>query len=78
MTGTYISLEWGDYLHLYVRAEDGNEVDFWVLSDVESDPETLKAGQRVEISWENRDVYIEEADETINMDVVTKIRVLSD
>jgi hypothetical protein len=77
-TGTFIGLEWGDYLHLGIRTGAGDEVWFWVRHDVGIDPETLEAGQKVEISWENRDVYIEEADEIINMDVVANIRVLSD
>jgi hypothetical protein len=77
MTGTFVRLEWGDYLHLYICTKDGNEAAFWVLSNVGVDSETLKAGQEIEISWENRNVYIEEADEIINMDVATSIRVLS-
>jgi hypothetical protein len=78
VTGTFIGLEWGDYLHVGVRTADGGEIWFWVLGDCSTDPESLTAGQKIEVSWENRDVYIEEAEETINMDVVTGFRVLSD
>lgn len=53
-TGTVDSVEWGDYLHLNITTDSGNALSFFVLKDVKENPETLKQGQRVTVTYENR------------------------
>ena len=77
-TGKFIGLEYGDYVHLGVLTADGEEVWFWVGSQCPTDPETLLPGQPIEITWENRFVYIDETGEGMSMDLVTSITVLSE
>ena len=77
-TGKFIGLEYGDYVHLGVLTADGEEVWFWVGSQCPTDPENLLPGQSIEITWKNRNVYIDEAGEEMNMALVTGITVLSE
>lgn len=53
-TGTVDSVEWGDYLHLNITTDSGNALSFFVLKEVKENPETLKQGQRVTVTYANR------------------------
>ncbi|OJV63343.1 MAG: hypothetical protein BGO41_11505 [Clostridiales bacterium 38-18] len=53
-TGTVDNVEWGDYLHLNITTDSGNSLSFFVLKEVMENPETLKKGQRVTVTYENR------------------------
>lgn len=78
LTGYFIGTSTGDYLHVGIRTIQGDECWFWVSSVCKTDPETLRRNQKIEIEWENRDVYIDEADEVINLDRITDIRIVSE
>ena len=78
LTGYFIGTSTGDYLHMGIRTLEGVELWFWVSSVCKTDPETLHRNQKIEINWENRDVYIDEADEVINLDRITDIRIISE
>jgi hypothetical protein len=71
----YLGLNWGDYGHIGVRTIEGDEIWFWMMH-TKVDPETLTRYQKIRITWENRDKYIDEAGEVINQDAVVDIKVL--
>ena len=77
LTGYFIGTSTGDYLHVGIRTIQGEERWFWVSSVCKTNPETLHRYQKIEIDWENRDVYIDEANEVINLDRITDIRIVS-
>lgn len=76
MTGYYIDTSEGDYVHVGIRTIEGEEIWFWLGGSCEIDPYTLSRYQKIQVTWENRDTYIEEAEEVINMDVITEIKIL--
>ncbi len=78
LTGYFIGTSEGDYLHVGIRTIQGDERWFWVSGVCKTDPETLRRNQKIEIDWENRDVYIDEAGEVINLDRITGIRIVSE
>lgn len=53
-TGIVDSVEWGDYLHLNITTDSGNALSFFVLKGIKENPETLKQGQRVTVTYANR------------------------
>lgn len=75
ITGYYIGLQTGDYNHPGFRTTEGEEIWFWTASDV-ANYETLSRYQKVEITYENRDKYVDEANSVINMDRITGIKLL--
>ncbi len=77
MTGYFIGTSVGDYLHVGIRTIEGDVFWFWISSACRTNPETLHRNQIIEIDWENIDVYIDEADEVINLDRITDIRIVS-
>ena len=77
LTGYFIGTSEGDYLHVGIRTIQGDERWFWISSACKTDPETLHRNQKIEVDWENRDVYIDEPDEVINLDRITDIKILS-
>lgn len=52
--GTVDGVEWGDYLHLNITTDSGEALSFFVLTEVKENPETLKPGQRVTVTYVNR------------------------
>ncbi len=72
----FMGLQWGDYEHMQVRTIEGDEIWFW-MTQTQIDPETLTKYQKIRITWENRDKYIDEADRVINQDAVIDIKILN-
>ncbi len=75
-TGYFIGTEIGDYVHVGIRTIEGEDLWFWIEGRCETDPDTLSHYQKVRVVWENRDTYIDEAEEVINMDIITEIEIL--
>ena len=71
----FLGLDWGDYEHLQVRTIEGDERWFW-MTQTKVNPETLTRYQKIKITWENRDQYINEAQRVINQDAVIDIKLL--
>lgn len=71
----FLSGDMGDYEWIGVRTIEGKEMWFMV-GDSKIDPETLTRYQKIRITWQNKDVYIEEAEEVINEDIITDIKLL--
>ena len=46
-TGTVDSVGWGDYLHLNITTDSGDDLSFFVLKEVKENPETLERNQSV-------------------------------
>lgn len=78
LTGYFIGTSIGDYVHVGIRTIQGDELWFWISRVCKLDPETLHRNQKIEVDWENRDVYIDEADEVINIDRIIDIRMISE
>ena len=76
LTGYFIGTSEGDYIHVGIRTIEGEELWFWVSVVCMTDPDTLHRNQKIKIDWENRDVYIDEAEEVLNLDLITGIRIL--
>lgn len=75
-TGYFAELQYGDYMHVLIRAEDGEECWFWISSSCDTDFETLTIGQKMEVTWVNIDLYIYEPDKVINLDMITEVTLL--
>jgi hypothetical protein len=75
ITGYYIGSQIGDYFHPGFKTIDGEEHWFWTASDV-ANYESFHRYQKAEITYENRDKYIAEADRVINIDRITGIKLL--
>jgi hypothetical protein len=75
VTGYYIGIQEGDYVHPGFKTIDGEKIWFWTASDV-ANYESFHRYQKAEITYENRDKYIAEADTVINMDRITGIKLL--
>ncbi len=71
----FAGLQWGDYKHMAVRTIEGDDLWFW-MTQTEVAPETLSRYQKISITWENRDKYIDEAGRVINQDAVIDIKIL--
>lgn len=76
LTGTFQGLEWGDYLHITIKGEDGVEYSFFVLKYPGVDPETLDIGQKVKVTWQNSDEFLDPPGETVNVDKVISIELI--
>jgi len=74
--GTFVKIEWGDYLHIYIKGNDGVEHSFFILHNVGMDTETLVAGQKIKITWHNADTYLPEVSQTFNFDEATKVELV--
>lgn len=75
-TGTFLKLEWGDYLHLYITGSDGKEHSYFILKKIAVDPETLVKGQKIKVTWHNADTYLTQISQIENIDEATKIELL--
>ncbi len=78
LTGYFMGTSIGDYVHVGIRTIQGDELWFWISSACKIGPETLHRNQKIEVDWENRDIYIDEADEVINIDRIIDIRMISE
>lgn len=76
LTGTFQGLEWGDYLHITIKSEDGVDYTFFVLKYPGVDPETLAIGQKVKVTWQNSDEFLDPPGETVNVDKVISIELV--
>lgn len=74
-TGYYIGINIGDYAHPGFKTIEGEELWFWTASGV-ANYETLHRYRKAEITYENCDSYIAEADRVINMDRIIDITLL--
>ena len=73
--GTFLYIEWGDYLHLAMKDDEGEVWSFFILKYPGVDPELLKEGQRIKIYWRNVDVFLEAPQETINLNEIVTIEL---
>lgn len=76
LTGTFQGIEWGDYMHISIRGDDGVDYSFFVLHSIGMDPETLAIGQAVKVTWQNSDVFLDPPGETINIDQIIGMELL--
>ncbi|MEI6602994.1 MAG: Ig-like domain-containing protein [Clostridia bacterium] len=76
ITGTFVSIEWGDYLHLNMKDSNGDAKSFFVLKNVGVDPETLKKGQKIKVQWQNVDTFLDAPGAVTNIDEIVKIELL--
>lgn len=77
LTGTFQEAEWGDYLHVSIKGDDNIVHSFFVLKYPGVEVETLLAGQKVKVTWKNSDEYLDPPGETINIDQIINIELLS-
>jgi hypothetical protein len=76
LKGKFQGVEWGDYLHLNVRGNDGKEHSFFVLTNPGLDPESLEVGQKIKVTWQNVNEYLDPPGEKVNIDKVIKLELL--
>ncbi len=76
LTGTYQKAEWGDYLHIYVKGDDGKDYNFFVLKYPGLDVETLKAGQKLKVTWQNVDELLNPPGKIVNFDKAIKVELI--
>lgn len=76
LTGKFESAEWGDYLHINIKSDDGKSYSFFVLRYPGIEVETLAVGQKLKIYWKNSDEYLDPPGETQNIDVAVKIELM--
>lgn len=77
LTGIFEEIEVGDYMHLYMQGDDGLQYDFFILHNVGVAPETLVPGQKITVFWRNVDNYLSEISQTVNMDEITRIELVT-
>lgn len=77
LTGTFVRIEWGDYMHLYMTDDNMVEHTFFIKQYPGLDPESLVAGQKIKVTWMNVDEFISEAGGSFNFDKITKIELVS-
>ena len=76
LTGTFQGYEWGDYLHVSILDDQGTTYDFFVLKYPGVDVETLSVGQKVKVTWQNCDEYLDPPGENVNVDKVLNIELI--
>jgi hypothetical protein len=76
LTGTFQKAEWGDYLHVDIKGDDGVDYSFFVLKYPGIDIETLTAGTKVKVTWQNVNEYLDPPGETVNIDKIIKIELV--
>jgi hypothetical protein len=76
LTGKFQGVEWGDFMHVNIRGEDGVDYSFFVLQSFDIDFETIKTGQAVKASWQNSDVQLGEPYGINNVDQIIDIELL--
>jgi len=74
--GYFVEFQFGDYGHVCIRTEDGEERWFWISGDCHTDFEGLTPGQKLQVTWINVDKYVDEAEKVINMDMITEAIIL--
>jgi hypothetical protein len=75
LTGTFQSIEWGDYLHLQMLGDDNVEYSFFVLTYVGVDPESLTAGQRIRVTWQTVTKFLDPPGSDVTFDEITLIEL---
>ena len=73
---TFQGYEWGDYLHVSILDDQGTTYDFFVLKYPGVDVETLSVGQKVKVTWQNCDEYLDPPGENVNVDKVLNIELI--
>ena len=76
LSGTFQGYEWGDYLHVSILGDDGTSYSFFVLKYPGVDIETLVVGQKVKVTWQNTDEYLDPPGDTINVDKILSIELI--
>jgi len=76
LTGTFQEAEWGDYLHITIKGDDGKDYSFFVIKYPGVEVETLKAGQKVKVTWQNVDEILNPPGKTVNFDKVISIEII--
>jgi hypothetical protein len=66
----------GDYMHINILGDDGKTYSFFVLKYPGVDIETLPVGQKVKVTWQNVDEYLNPPGDTINIDKVLGIELV--
>lgn len=73
ITGYYLATEWGDYAHIIIMTIDGGQTELWDQCEIGTETPFL---QKLQITWTNRDSYVEEAGGVVNQDAATNIELL--
>lgn len=80
MKATFLGIEQGDYFHLNVKDDKGEERSFWISSDDSFKPFLDKpesyAGKKVEVTWHRVKREIPEAGGEMEIDEAVSIRLL--
>lgn len=66
----------GDYVHADIITIDGTECSYWVSNGCTPILYSLSRYQKITIVWENRDVYIDEVERVMNLNIITEITIL--
>lgn len=80
VTGTFVSVEMGDYMHFNMKSDAGEELSFFVM-DLPADQispfeQPGMEGQRVEVQWRRVVQDIPEAGGEMEIDEVTQIKII--
>lgn len=76
LTGQFQGIEWGDFMHISIKGDDGLDYSFFVLQSTDIDLETLEIGQNVRVTWQNSDVQLGEPFGIQNVDQLIDIDLL--
>jgi hypothetical protein len=79
-TGTFVSMEWGDYLHFNMKNDAGEEMSFFVLHTPEDQTSVFEKegmeGRRIEAKWKTTMEDIPESGGKMELDQLVEVRLL--
>lgn len=80
LTGTFVGIEMGDYAHLLVKDQNGEERSFFVSNDKSfmpfiENPEKY-VGKKVQVTWHLVKKHIPEAGGEMELEEATSIKLL--
>ncbi len=78
--GTFVSMEWGDYLHFNMKNEAGEEISFFVF-DLPEDQITAfekpeMAGKAIEVKWKTSKRDIPESGGEMELDEILDVQLI--
>ena len=79
--GTFVGMEWGDYLHFNMKNEAGEEISFFVF-DLPEDQITAfekpeMAGKAIEVKWKTSKRDIPESGGEMELDEILEVKLLN-
>lgn len=80
LTGTFVELQFGDYAHLQVRTDKGEERSFWLSNDpslvkVVENAESYR-GKRIKVHWHKVTKDIPQAGGAMELEEATRVELL--